>query len=95
MNHPIEHRGNELYIESISAAEIAKEFGTPTYVYSRALIEEAFNSYKNMLTSHRSLICYAVKANPNLAVLDILVRLGAGFDIVSEGEWRALVMKKV
>ena len=91
MNHPIEHRGNELYIESISAAEIAKEFGTPTYVYSRALIEEAFNSYKNMLTSHRSLICYAVKANPNLAVLDILVRLGAGFDIVSEGELKRVL----
>ena len=91
MNHPIEHRGNELYIESISAAEIAKEFGTPTYVYSRALIEEAFNSYKNMLTSHRSLICYAVKANSNLAVLDILVQLGAGFDIVSEGELKRVL----
>ena len=91
MSHPIEHRGNELYIESIPASEIAEEFGTPTYVYSRALIEEAFNSYKDMLTSHRSLICYAVKANPNLAVLDILVQLGAGFDIVSEGELKRVL----
>ena len=91
MSHPIEHRGNDLYIESIPASEIAEEFGTPTYVYSRALIEEAFNSYKDMLTSHRSLICYAVKANPNLAVLDILVQLGAGFDIVSEGELKRVL----
>ena len=91
MSHPIEHRGNDLYIESIPASEIAEEFGTPTYVYSRALIEEAFNSYKDMLTSHKSLICYAVKANPNLAVLDILVQLGAGFDIVSEGELKRVL----
>ena len=91
MSHPIEHRGNDLYIESIPASEIAEEFGTPTYVYSRALIEEAFNSYKDMLTSHRSLICYAVKANPNLAVLDILVQLGAGCDIVSEGELKRVL----
>ena len=91
MSHPIEHRGNDLYIESIPASEIAEEFGTPTYVYSRALIEGAFNSYKDMLTSHRSLICYAVKANPNLAVLDILVQLGAGFDIVSEGELKRVL----
>ncbi len=91
MNHPIEHRDNELYIESVSAAEIAKEFGTPTYIYSKALIEKAFLSYQNILASHQGLICYAVKANSNLAILDILARLGAGFDIVSEGELKRVL----
>jgi len=82
----IEYRNSELYIESIAVSEIAEEFGTPTYVYSKKLIEDAFISYKTALSSNENLICYAVKANSNLAILDILARLGAGFDIVSEGE---------
>jgi len=75
-----------LHAEGIALAEIADRFGTPCYVYSRAAIEQQWQNYDQALAHHKHLICYAVKANSNLAVLNLLTRLGSGFDIVSVGE---------
>ena len=80
------YRENQLYAEDLSAQQLAEEFGTPLYVYSRASLEQRYQAYAEPLAGHPHLICYAVKANSNLAVLNILARLGAGFDIVSAGE---------
>ena len=76
----------ELVAEKVSADSIASEFGTPVYVYSRAGLETGYKAYEQALTGWPHLICYAVKANGNLAVLNVLAKLGAGFDIVSVGE---------
>lgn len=81
-----EYRNGELYAENVPLAQIADRFGTPTYVYSRAYLEQQFLSYQSALEGREHLICYAVKANSNIAVLNVLARLGAGFDIVSQGE---------
>lgn len=75
-----------LHAERVSLAEIADSFGTPCYVYSRAALERRFNAFHQALFGIDHLICYSVKANSNLAVLDVLARLGCGFDIVSAGE---------
>ena len=75
-----------LYCEGVALASIAGQFGTPTYVYSRAAIERAFAAYVDALRGRPSLLCYAMKANSNLAVLNLLARAGSGFDIVSGGE---------
>lgn len=75
-----------LHAESLPLTEIAARFGTPTYVYSRAALTAAFNAYKDALSGRDALVCYAVKANSNLAILNVFARLGAGFDIVSGGE---------
>ncbi len=76
----------ELYVEGISLANIAKEFSTPCYVYSKKAIEENYLSYVEALESQSHLVCYAVKSNSNIAVLQLLSSLGAGFDVVSIGE---------
>ena len=76
----------ELALDGVGLAGIAERFGTPCYVYSRALIEAAFREFDAGLAGVDHLVCYAVKANSNLAVLEVLGRLGAGFDIVSGGE---------
>jgi diaminopimelate decarboxylase len=73
-------------VDGVSLEEVARRFGTPCYVYSRAAIEGAYRAFDEGLAAARHLVCYAVKANSNLAVLDVLQRLGAGFDIVSGGE---------
>ena len=75
-----------LHAESTPLSNIAKEFGTPTYVYSKAALLENFDSYANACAGRDALVCYAMKANSNLAILDLLARRGAGFDIVSGGE---------
>lgn len=79
-------RDGVLHCERVSLEAVAQRFGTPTYVYSRAAIEAAFCAYRDALAGRPALVCYAMKANSNLAVLDLLARLGAGFDIVSGGE---------
>jgi diaminopimelate decarboxylase len=79
-------KNGALHVEAVSLTEIAERFGTPTYVYSRAALTAAFNAYKDALTGRDALVCYAVKANSNLAILNVFARLGAGFDIVSGGE---------
>ena len=78
--------GNGLELEETPLEDIAQRFGTPTYVYSLAALEQAFNRFRQALTGHRAMIFYAVKANSNLGVLSAFARLGAGFDIVSGGE---------
>lgn len=80
------NRDGVLCIEAVSLETIAHKYGTPCYVYSRAAIESAWREFASACAGREVLICYAVKANPNLAVLNLFARLGAGFDIVSGGE---------
>ncbi|HEY7238217.1 MAG TPA: diaminopimelate decarboxylase [Burkholderiales bacterium] len=80
------YRDGVLHAEEVPLDELARRFGTPCYVYSRAAIESAYGEFARALGERKSLICYSVKANSNLAVLALLARLGAGFDIVSGGE---------
>jgi diaminopimelate decarboxylase len=79
-------RGGELHVDEVPLSAIAERFGTPTYVYSRAAILAAYRGYADALAGRRALVCYAIKANANLAVLGLLARAGSGFDIVSGGE---------
>jgi len=85
------YRDGSLYAEDLPVSEIAASYGTPCYIYSRAALEARFMEYRNALQDCPHLICYAVKANSNLAVLNVLARLGAGFDIVSGGELERVV----
>src|SRR5258705_12268401 len=78
--------GGVLCVEQVSLEEIARRFGTPCYVYSRAAIEGNYARFAAALAGRRALVAYSVKANSNLAVLGLMARLGAGFDIVSGGE---------
>ena len=80
------YRHGELHAEAVPLAGIAEQFGTPCYVYSRAALTAAYRALDSALSSRNHLICYAVKANSNLAILNLLARLGSGFDIVSGGE---------
>lgn len=80
------YQANQLYAENLPVTAIADQFGTPTYIYSKKHIVEQFKSYQDSLQGTTNLICYAVKANSNIAILNILAELGAGFDIVSRGE---------
>ena len=86
-----DYRNDELFAEDVPLADIAQRFGTPTYVYSRAGLERNFLAYRDALAGTDHLICYAVKSNSNLAVLNVLARLGAGFDIVSGGELERVI----
>ncbi len=81
-----EYHNGRLHAEEVLLSRVAEEFGTPTYVYSRDALERAYLDYAQALEGRDALVCYAVKANSNLAVLNVLARLGAGFDIVSAGE---------
>ncbi|GGO78045.1 diaminopimelate decarboxylase [Marinobacterium nitratireducens] len=81
-----EYRNGRLHCEEMSLERVANEYGTPLYVYSRDALERAYMSYAQALEGRDALVCYAVKANSNIAVLNVLARLGAGFDIVSLGE---------
>lgn len=85
MDH-FNYRGTALYAEDVPLEQIAAEFGTPCYVYSRATLERHWHAFDRAFTGQPHLVCYAVKANSNLAVLNVLARLGSGFDIVSLGE---------
>lgn len=85
MDH-FNYRGDELFAEEVSLREIADRFGTPCYVYSRATLERHWYAFDRAFGDHPHLVCYAVKANSNIAVLNLLARLGSGFDIVSVGE---------
>ena len=86
MHHAVSSQDGNLFIERTSLAAVASEFGTPCYVYSKAAISNNFLAYQSALAEKEHLICYAVKANSNIAVLQTLALLGAGFDIVSIGE---------
>ncbi len=84
--NPFAYRNRQLYAEDVPLANIARQVGTPCYVYSRAYVEERFRAFDAALAGREHLVCYAVKANSNLAVLNVLARRGSGFDIVSGGE---------
>lgn len=77
---------DELYCEQVPLKKIAHDVGTPCYVYSAATLTRHFHAFDKALANHPHLICYAVKANSNLAILQLLAKLGAGFDVVSQGE---------
>ncbi|MES1982602.1 MAG: diaminopimelate decarboxylase [Pseudomonadota bacterium] len=79
-------RDGQLCAEQLPLIEIAQRYGTPCYVYSRAALADTYQQFASALAGHKHLICYAVKANSNLAVLNVLAQMGAGFDIVSGGE---------
>lgn len=85
MDH-FQYRDGALFAEEIAVADLAERFGTPLYVYSRATLERHFRAFDEAFGEHPHQVCYAVKANSNIAVLNVLARLGAGFDIVSGGE---------
>ena len=80
------YKGNKLFAEDVAVDEIVAQYGSPCYVYSRATFEKHWNAFDQAFGDHPHLICYAVKANSNIAILNILARLGSGFDIVSLGE---------
>ncbi|MEI2636337.1 MAG: diaminopimelate decarboxylase [Methylotenera sp.] len=79
-------KNGEFHAENVALSQIAQEFDTPCYVYSKAALTQAFKSFQAGLVNANHLICFAVKANPNIAILNLFAKLGAGFDIVSGGE---------
>src|SRR5690554_7476971 len=81
-----QYRNGELHAENVALSSIAAQYGTPCYVYSRRAIEQAYLAWDQALDGVPHLVCFAAKANSNLGVLNVLARLGAGFDIVSGGE---------
>ncbi len=91
MNSHFQYRGDALCIEDVPLADVAEQFGTPCYVYSRAALTESYRQFSDALQGREHLICFAVKSNPNLAILNLFARLGAGFDIVSGGELRRVL----
>ena len=86
MSDYFHYQNDALYVEQVPLADIAAQFGTPCYVYSRAALTDSLRQFTDALQGREHLICYAVKANSNLAILNLFARLGAGFDIVSGGE---------
>ena len=86
MNEYFGYKQNRLFAENVALDDIARRFGTPCYVYSRAALTDGYRQFAEAFKSREHLICYAVKANSNLAILNLFARLGAGFDIVSGGE---------
>lgn len=80
------YKADALYAEELAVSDLAEKYGTPCFIYSRATLERHYKAYEQALAGLPNMICYAVKANSNLAVLNILARMGAGFDIVSGGE---------
>lgn len=86
MNDYFSYKDEHLHVENVPLANIAQQFGTPCYVYSHKALSDAYRQFETALQSREHLICYAVKANSNLAILNLLAKLGAGFDIVSAGE---------
>jgi diaminopimelate decarboxylase len=85
-------RDGQLFAEDLPLQQLAEQFGTPLYAYSRAAFSRHYLDYANALGDHPGMICYAVKANSNIAILNVLAQLGAGFDIVSEGELERVLL---
>ncbi len=90
MNY-FDYCNGRLFAEEVDLRRIVDDVGTPCYVYSRATLERHWHAFDRVFAEHAHLICYAVKANSNLAVLNVLARLGSGFDIVSGGELRRVI----
>jgi len=85
------YRNDHLYAEDVAVSDIVNQYGSPTYIYSRATLERHWYAFDQAFGDQAHLICYAVKANSNLAVLNVLARLGSGFDIVSLGELERVI----
>ena len=85
MDH-FEYRNGQLFAEDVAVADIARTHGTPCYIYSRATLERHWHAFNDAFGTQPHLVCYAVKANSNIAILNLFARLGSGFDIVSVGE---------
>lgn len=81
-----QYKNEQLYVEDLPIKQLAEEFGTPLYIYSRATLERHWHAFDSALGDHPHLICYAVKANSNIGILNVMAKLGSGFDIVSQGE---------
>lgn len=81
-----QYKNEQLYVEDLPVKQLAEEFGTPLYIYSRATLERHWHAFDSALGEHPHLICYAVKANSNIGILNVMAKLGSGFDIVSQGE---------
>ena len=81
-----QYKNNQLMAENLPVKQLAEQFGTPLYVYSRATLECHWHAFNNAFGEHPHLVCFAVKSNPNIAILNIMAKLGSGFDIVSQGE---------
>src|SRR5438128_5624725 len=88
---PFDYVDGELCADGVPLSAVAARYGTPCFVYSRSALEMAYREFDRAFGEVRHLLCYAVKANSNLAVLDLFARLGAGFDIVSGGELARVV----
>ena len=85
MNH-FEYKNQQLFAEDVVITDIIAEHGTPAYIYSRATLERHWHAFDNSFGTHPHLICFAVKSNSNIALLNVMAKLGSGFDIVSQGE---------
>ena len=81
-----QYKNEQLYVEDLPVKQLSEEFGTPLYIYSRATLERHWHAFDSALGKHPHLICYAVKANSNIGILNVMAKLGSGFDIVSQGE---------
>lgn len=80
------YKNQQLFAEEVAVADIIEQYGSPAYIYSRATLERHWHAFNNALGNHPHLICFAVKSNSNIALLNVMARLGSGFDIVSQGE---------
>lgn len=85
------YKGADLYAEDIKVTDLANQYGTPLYVYSKATLERHMKAFEDSLSGKKHLVCFAVKACSNLAVINLMAKMGAGFDIVSEGELRRVI----
>ena len=81
-----QYKNEQLHVEDLPVKQLAEEFGTPLYIYSRATLKRHWHAFDSALGKHPHLICYAVKANSNIGILNVMAKLGSGFDIVSQGE---------
>ena len=85
-----QYKNEQLYVEDLPVKQLAEEFGTPLYIHSRATLERHWHAFDSALGDHPHLICYAVKANSNIGILNVMAKLGSGFDIVSPVHFWAL-----
>ena len=81
-----QYKNNQLMAENLPVKQLAEQFGTPLYVYSKATLERHWHAFNNAFGEHPHLVCFAVKSNPNIAILNVMAKLGSGFDIVTQGE---------
>jgi diaminopimelate decarboxylase len=82
----LDYKNNVMHMDDINLKELASKHGTPLYVYSKKYLEDRFNQFNTAIIDKDLLVCYAVKANSNIAILQLMAKMGAGFDIVSCGE---------